>query len=43
LGGTKWKKQMLDEEGELPTIIGNFTPIVFVVHEEVIMFVNERL
>jgi hypothetical protein len=43
LGGTKGKKQMLDEEGELPIVISNLTPIAFVVHEEVIMFVNESL
>ncbi len=34
---------MLDEDDELPTIIDNLTPIVFVVREEAIVFVNERL
>ncbi len=34
---------MWDEEGEFPTIIGKLTPIVFVVQEEAIVFVNESL
>jgi hypothetical protein len=43
LGGTKDEKQMLDEEGELPIVISNLTPIAFVVHEEAIVFVHESL
>jgi hypothetical protein len=43
LGGTKGKRQMWDEEGEFATIIGKLTPIVFVVQEEAIVFVNESL
>jgi len=34
---------MLDEESKLPIVIGNLTPIAFVVHEEAIVFVNESL
>jgi hypothetical protein len=43
LGGTKGKRQMLDEERKLPIVIGNLTPIAFVVHEEAIVLVNESL
>ncbi len=34
---------MLDEEEEFPIAIGNLTPIACVVHEEIIMFVNQSL
>jgi hypothetical protein len=43
LGGTKGKRQNLDEEGEFPIVIGNLAPIACVVHEKTIMFVNESL
>jgi hypothetical protein len=43
VGWNKKEKNMLDEEGELPTVIGNLTPISFVVHEETIVFVDESL